>query len=98
MIVRGAHVVARATPLRSRVLITSIVAQYEESKASPGAIVGTAATASDKKDPGRNRGPSVSARKGQKRHLSVRCLSAVPRMSPSVAPESEEPYCAIASF
>src|SRR4029077_16332242 len=25
-------------------------------------------------------------------------LSAVPRMSPSVAPESEEPYCAIASF
>src|SRR5262249_44171732 len=25
-------------------------------------------------------------------------LSAVPRMSPRVAPESEEPYCAIASF
>src|SRR5207244_5709334 len=31
-------------------------------------------------------------------YLSVRCLSAVPRMSPKVAPESEEPYCAIASF
>src|ERR1700704_2994547 len=27
-----------------------------------------------------------------------RFLSAVPRMSPSVAPESEEPYCAMASF
>src|SRR5207253_6674236 len=31
-------------------------------------------------------------------YLSVRCLSAVPRISPSVAPESEEPYCAMASF
>src|ERR1700751_3305140 len=36
--------------------------------------------------------------KAGKRYLSVRCLSAVPRMSPSVAPESEEPYCAMASF
>src|ERR1700719_3492439 len=30
--------------------------------------------------------------------FSVARLSAVPRMSPSVAPESEEPYWAIASF
>src|ERR1700733_7272174 len=31
-------------------------------------------------------------------YLSLRCFSAVPRISPSVAPESEEPYCAMASF
>src|SRR3954451_13031998 len=31
-------------------------------------------------------------------YLVSRFLSAVPRMSPSVAPESEEPYCAMASF
>src|SRR5674536_33172 len=50
-----------------------------------------------KKGPGRNRGPIDEDEKA-KPYLSVRCLSAVPRMSPSVAPESEEPYCAMASF
>src|SRR5205823_10762310 len=49
-----------------------------------------------KKGPGRNRGlMSQTDKLGA--YLS-RFLSAVPRISPSVAPESEEPYCAMASF
>src|SRR5216684_9334114 len=51
-----------------------------------------------KKGPGRNRGPVLIDTRKREAYLSLRCLSAVPRMSPSVAPESEEPYCAMASF
>src|SRR6266852_3410742 len=42
--------------------------------------------------PGRNWGPVLIEARKREAYLSLRCLSAVPRMSPSVAPESEEPY------
>src|SRR6266852_5018957 len=51
----------------------------------------------NKKGPRSKPGPD-DVRELREAYLSVRCLSAVPRMSPSVAPESEEPYCAMASF
>src|SRR3569623_566717 len=49
------------------------------------------------KSPGLRRGFDVW-RTERFAYLLARFLSAVPRMSPSVAPESEEPYCAMASF
>src|SRR6516162_6072274 len=69
--------------------IISKAAQYEEMKIAPD-------SGSDKKGPGHKPGPFQPLRDG---YLSPpRFLSAVPRMSPSVAPESEEPYWAMASF
>src|SRR6185437_12896661 len=50
----------------------------------------------------RRRPPIVRISAGNEREVysffSVPRLSALPRMSPNVAPESEEPYCATASF
>src|SRR3569833_3119934 len=52
--------------------------------------------APDKKSPGE--AGALNIDDDEKTYFVSRFLSAVPRMSPRVAPESEEPYCAMASF
>src|SRR6202011_3497786 len=51
----------------------------------------------NQKGPGRNRGPVLFEKKKQA-YLLVGGFGGGPGMSPRVAPESEEPYCAMASF
>src|SRR6185312_8479385 len=52
----------------------------------------------DNKKPRPKPGLSICCDETRDAYLSPRFFSAVPRMSPSVAPESDEPYCAMASF